>query len=366
MPKSKKAAATIDASNPPTHFFAKQLAGEEPPRLETMKRLYEVSMKFFDFAPWEFFGDRELVLLEDPVSKATCHCLVMGMLGEVFALQAYIGNESYRLQKRIRAQEPLAPEDFFFALTGVGVEFVMPWELIKLDKELLQALGNPVKRGARVPQFRAYRPGYRPWYITEPEAITLTACVDAMNAMFLEFLKYKDDSYWDGPDSYPFMVPNNAVRRGYDIRKVNVPRPPAPAPIPAVIDEVRIKRIQANDYVLKGAFEADHFQSMITVGEKNERPALAQVALVSDAASGFAFPPEMADPTRLPGDVLASAVLNAIETVKFLPAELRVNSNDAKFFLEPLANQLGINLRVVQLLPAVQTLKSHLLAYMGR
>lgn len=365
MPKSKKPAA-IDPSNPPTHFFAKQLVGEEPPRLETMKRLYEVSISFFRIAPWGHFGDRELVLLEDPVSKETCHCLVMGMLGEVFALQAYIGNESYRLQKRIRAQEPLAPEDFFFALTGVGVEFVMPSELIKPDKELLRALGNPVKRGARVPQFRAYRPGYRPWYIAESEAITLTACVDATNAMFLEVLKYSDTSYWAGPDSYPFMVPNDAVRRGYDIRKVNVPRPPAPAPVPAVIDETRVRRIQENDYVLKGAFEADHFHSMIPVGEKNARPAFAQVALVSDATSGFAFPPELGDPTRAPGDVLASAVLKAIETIKFLPAELRVKNNDARIFLEPLAGQLGISLRVVKSLPAVQTLKSHLLAYMGR
>ena len=365
MPKSKKLAA-VDPSNPPTHFFEKQLAGEEPPRLETMKRLYEVSRHFFDFAPWEHFGDRELVLLEDPISKETCHCLVMGALGEVFALQAYIGNESYRLQKRIRAREPLAPEDFFSALTGVGVEFVVPSELTKLDKELLRALGNPVKRGARVPLFRAYRPGYRPWHITEPEAITLTACVEATNAMFLEVLKYNDTSWWAGPDSYPFMVPNAAEKRGYEIRKVTAPRPPAPAPVPAVIDEARIRRIQENDCVLKGAFEADHFQSMITVGEKNARPALAQVALVSDAASGFAFPPEISDSCRPPGDVLASAVLKAIETVKFLPAEVRVKNNDAKTFLEPLAGQLGIGLRVVKSLPAVQSLKSHLLAYMGR
>lgn len=365
MPKSKKV-ATIDPANPPTHFFEKQLAGEEAPRLETMKRLYEVSMKFFGIAPWEHFGDRQLVLLEDPVSKATCHCLVMGTLGEVFALQAYIGDESYRLQRRIRAQEPLAHEDFFSALTGVGVEFVMPSELTKPDKELLQALGNPVKRGARAPQFRTYRPGYRPWYITESEAVTLTACVEATDAMFVEFLKYKDESWWAEPDSYPFMVPNAAHKRGYEIRKVTVPCPPAPVPVPAVIDAARVRRIQENDYVLKGAFEADHFQSMITVGEKNERPALAQVALVSDAVSGFAFPPEMSEPTRAPGDVLASAVLNAIETIKFLPAELRVKNNDARIFLEPLAGQLGISLRVVKSLPAVQSLKSHLLAYMGR
>jgi len=365
VPKSKKP-AVVESSHPPAHFFEKQLAGEEPPALETMKRLYEASVKLFGFAPWEHFFDRQLVLLEDPVSKETCHCLILGALGEVFALQAYIGSESYRMHRRMQAGEPLVPQDFFSAMTGAGVEFVMPSELTKPDKELLQALGNPVKRGARVPVFRAFRPGCQPWYVTGPEAITLMACVEATTAMFLEYLKHPDTSYWSEPDFYPFMVPSNAEKRGYEIKKVNVPVPPAPVPVPGVLDEARVKRLREKDYVLKGAFEADHFHSSIIMAEKNARPAFAHIALVSAATSGFAFPPEIGDSSRSPGDVLASAVLNAIETVKFLPAELRVKSSEAKTLLEPLASQLGITLRVVKLLPAIESLKHHLLAYMGR
>ena len=189
MPKSKKPAA-VEPGNPPTHFFEKQLAGEEPPKLETMKQLYEESMKFFEFAPWEFFSDQQLVLVEDPVSKEICYCLTMGAMGEVFALQAYIGTESYRLFKRIRAKEQITSEDFFAVLHGVMVEFVTPSELTPADKELLRVMGNPLKRGARVPMFRAYRPGYQPWYVTQREATTLAECLEAANALFAEIVKH--------------------------------------------------------------------------------------------------------------------------------------------------------------------------------
>src|SRR5437763_1553297 len=98
-----------------------------------MKRVYEESMKFFDFAPWKFFSDQQLVLLEDPVSKETCYCVIMAALGEVFAIQVYIGAESYRLFKRIQAREPFTSEEFFAVLRGVAVEFEMPSALTPVD-----------------------------------------------------------------------------------------------------------------------------------------------------------------------------------------------------------------------------------------
>ena len=42
---------------------------------------------------------------------------------------------------------------------------------------------------------------------------------------------------------------------------------------------------------------------------------------MADADSGLVFPPESGTPERASSDILATAVLSAIETERFLPAK---------------------------------------------
>ena len=191
--------------------------------------------------------------------------------------------------------------------------------------------------------------------------------MEAANALFIELLKYKDLSYWNGPDLYPFMVPGNGPKgKNYEIKKVNAPHPPAAAPPLIEVDQARVRRLQEKDYVLKGAFEADHFYTGSVIGGKNERKAFAHAAFILDAASGFLFRPELGEASHSVGDILARVVLNAIEDASFLPAELRVKKDEFKTLLEPLAQQLGITVQVAKSLPAVERAKKHLFEFLGR
>jgi len=366
VPKVKKS-AVVEPATPPAHFFEKQLAGEEPPALDTMKRLYDEAARFGGFAPWEVFSDQQLVLIEDPVSKEICYCSIMGALGEVFSLHVYIGPQSYGFFKSMEAREQVTPEDFFSLLRGVSVEFVLAAELTAPDKELLRALGHPHRRGSRSPIFRAYRPGYQPWYVTQREATTLAECLEAANALFAEIVKHEDLSYWDEPDTYPFLVRrNDPETKSYEIRKVKAPRPPAAAPPPVEVDQSRVRRLQAKDYSVKGIFEGDHFHFGAVLGGKNERKAYGHAALIVDAGSGLVFPPKVGEATHSAGNLLADAVLDAIESAQLLPAELRVKKDDFKTLLEPVAQQLGITVLVVKSLPALQRAQKHLFEFLGR
>jgi hypothetical protein len=60
------------------------------------------------------------------------------------------------------------------------VEFVPRAELERQDRELLAGLGHSQGRGLPSPIFRAIRPGFHPWFVTEAEAMTLAECILAV------------------------------------------------------------------------------------------------------------------------------------------------------------------------------------------
>jgi len=145
----------------------------------------------------------------------------MGALGEVFAVHAYRGMESYRLFKKLASGAPLTAGEFFGTQRSVSMEFLPSATLPRPDRELARVLGHPLKRGTIAPQFRAGRPGYQPWYLTEAEGKLLAQCVEGVLA-FYEGLELKTEpGYWNVEDVYPevfwtknryFRVENTLVR----------------------------------------------------------------------------------------------------------------------------------------------------------
>lgn len=351
----------------PLEFFKGQLAGESPLSLATAERLFAATTELMAIRPWEFLQDQHLVLLKSPLSNEICYCSIMGALGEVFSLHAYVGDGSYRYFRKMAAGKPISIGEFYGSLRGVYVEFVGLSQLTSPDRELARTFGHPLKRGLKAPIFRALRPGYHPWYPTENEGIVLAECIGGVLA-FCERLRKSDaHDYWKDEGVYPFMVPVQVEpeRKRFDIEMVRIPEPVAATPQPTKLDEDRIRKILEKNYPRQGALEVEHFYAAGMIGKRDERKACIRIGLVVDASSGFVFPPELAMPERATADIIATAVLNAIDTVQCLPHEVRVNQRQFRMFLEPLANELGLAIRTVKRLPALQQAKEELLAMMG-
>jgi len=111
---SKRLAKSVSPT--PDHFFEKQLSGETPPSFSTLENLYELAGELCALRPWHVLDESELVLTRDPSTGEICYCSVIGALGEVLAMHAYIGSESYRLFRDIAAGEITHPGEFFAAL----------------------------------------------------------------------------------------------------------------------------------------------------------------------------------------------------------------------------------------------------------
>lgn len=368
--RSRRRRSPADAAfvgEKPSHFFQKQLADEEPLTFTTAEQLYRLSKLIITLEPWSFLGDQEIFLLRDSASSELCHCSVMGSLGEVLSLHVYIGAESYRFFKRISSGEPVTPEDFLAQQKGVSLEFVPLKEQTPPDRELLKCFGHPTQRGLRGPIFRALRPGFHPWYVTESEGKLLAECMLALLVFCKHFLSHPGHDYWGQEDVYPLLVAvgNPDTEKSYAIETLRVPTPSPVKPQPPVLDELRVRKVLQKDYTCTGCLEADCFFALAMIGEKNERKSCAHVGLVTDAASGFLFKPLLEMPSQSSGEILMNVFLDAVETAGRLPAEVRVSREECAIFLEPLARQLGISVRVVKSLPSLERAKSALLTMMS-
>lgn len=352
---------------PSIEFFKKQLAGESPLTFPTAERLFTLATELIAIRPWQFLEDQDFVLLKSPLSNETRHCSIMGALGEVFSLHVYVGDESYLYFRKLAAGRPTSVGEFIGSLRGVYVEFVGLSELTSPDRELARTFGHPLKKGLKVPIFRALRPGYHPWYLTEKEGIVLAECIAAVLAFCERLHKGDTQDYWKDAGVYPCMVPVQVEQnhKRYEVEMTKVPEPVAATPEPAKLDQNRICQIRARNYPIRGAFETEHFYAGGMVGKKDERKACVRMGLVADADTGFVFPPELGMPERAASDILETTLLNAIDTAQFLPGEIRVQQQQFKTFLEPLAREFGLVIRIVKHLPALEQAKEELLTMMG-
>jgi len=143
-PIPKKRANATPAS--PDLFFAKELAGEEPPSFGAMKTLYERASDLFGFRPWQILSESELVVARDSKSGELWYRSVMGSMREVYSMQAYRGEEGLRLFRSIAAEDLTDPGEVLASIYCLSVEFIPRKELKRQDRELLAAPSHPQGR----------------------------------------------------------------------------------------------------------------------------------------------------------------------------------------------------------------------------
>lgn len=360
MPKKPASAATAT----PEFFFAKELAGEAPPKLAAMQRLYSLATDLFSLVPWRVLDESELVLTRDSVTGELWCCSVMGSLGEFYSMHAYRGERGLRLFRRMAAGEIADPGEALTSMDCLYVEFVPRQGLMRQDRELLAALGHPRGRNLTSPVFRAIRPGFHPWFVNADEARTLAECIRAV-VVICTAIAGQEENFWNGEGVYPMVTREDGAEPRYNVDLV---KPVLPAEIPAepvkLPDEL-MGRLRGRDYALRGAMELEHIFSGAAVGKPNERPSCAAIALAVDADSGIVYAPEATDSTVAPEIALARVFLAAVKETGVLPREVRVRSQKYKASLAALMESCGVKIRVMNRLPAAEQACEHLRGFLG-
>jgi hypothetical protein len=167
------------------------------------------------------------------------------------------------------------------------------------------------------------------------------------------------EEFWRQKDVFPMVVPEGKEQE-YKVRLVTAP---APGPVPievADLDEERIRRIAAECKKSETIMEAEHFFAPGIIGQKNERKMCAHPTIIADANSGFLYHTEFGMPGESRAASVSRALLAAMESARFVPAEVRVKETALGTGLAGLGSALGFEVRTVKNLPAAEEAKRFL------
>jgi len=129
------------------------------------------------------------------------------------------------------------------------------------------------------------------------------------------------------------------------------------------VDMARLQHIRLTAGRVKNIVELDCFYLPTpVVDEAGDRPFYPLMMLAAEHDSGFVFPSEMMHPDQLVSR-LAETFLHLIEQINVLP-DIQVKRRDVYTLLEPIVSGLGIKLKLVKSLPALESAKQSLLEFM--
>ncbi len=213
---------------------------------EVWQERYGAARDFRNVECWDWLSDSDIFGVLNPVSGEVGYCCVLGELGKVFGLVVYLGTDGLNQYKAIQSGE-VGPDgdDAVFFQNCLKVSFEDRNELSKDDLEVIRGLGLKFRGRNSWPQFRSFRPGYFPWYLTEAEGKYLTLGLRQATVVALCF--GRDPRMLTGPTKTHYLV-RVPVKSGVEWEWTSqwLEPPPAAKTQPHVEppDELRLRRIR--------------------------------------------------------------------------------------------------------------------------
>lgn len=326
------------------------------PTIQEWRNLYHAAMKFKEIESWNWMLDSYMFGVQNPANGEIGYCCILGNLGEVFALVAYLGTEGLEGYLKMQSGE-IPPGDTLYVHKCLMASFEDRKYLDKPDLEVIKRLGLKFRGKNAWPQFRSYRAGYYPWYLTKEEAKYLTLILQQATETSLRFKKDQNLLTPPKKNHYLVRVPKREGKvlkwkdewlKPIPLKKVEVVAKP--------IDEAHLKRIKKIVSRGGGTWEVDFFYAPTPV-KAGERPFYPYVFLCVDHHSGFILNNYIAGPWDYISE-FREQFLNSIEDVKFIPRKILVRKEEVFNLLTPMSSELKIKLKLVKRLKAVEMVKA--------
>ena len=294
--------------------------------------------------------DSDVCGVQNPKTGEIGYCCVMGMLGEHYALAVYLGSEGLEGYLRMQAGEEFSPLESLYIQKCLSVSFEERTFLEKEDLTIIKELGLIFRGCNSWPLFRNYEPGYVPWFLTRDDAEFLTV---ALNQVTDVCLRLKEDAeVLFGPTEDHYLVRVFNEREDTWIDEWVIPQPFKKPGIVVEVDESRLKDIERTLVTRKRIWEIDFFYSPEGVREKDERPHYPYIMLIVDHHTGLILDIHLAGPIEYVSE-FSEHVLTFLEKIKWVPKEIWVKREESFILLNPITSYLGITLRKVGKLPAL-------------
>jgi len=345
---------------------------EKTPSLQEWKNLYEMAVRFRDLECWTWMEDADMFGVQDPASREIAYCCVLGALGQVFGLLAYLGSEGLKTYLELRAlggQTLTGPTqesiERFLNQKCLSLSFESRADLQKADLDVIKAIGLKFRGQKAWPLFRSLRPGYHPWYLTQEEAVFLTVALEQAMDVALRFKEDPDLLTPPEEGQYLVRVPERQaevwiwqdewIEPVLEEEEIGIPP----------MDQSRLQKLKGISAHRYGIWEVDFFYMPQPVQDKpGERPYYPYTFLWVDSQSGMILHSHLVRPSpELPE--FAEQLLQLMERMEGLPSQIQVSREKAFLLLEPIASELDIELHYTKRLPALERAKASLLSFLG-
>ncbi len=338
---------------------------EQQPLLEEWRELFGLAGKTLEIAPWNLMSEADVFGVKNPETGELGFVSIMGREGMHFAISLYLGPKAlYDFWDFHDAPDYGFPEQIM-EIPQLQVSFENRDILDKTDYAPIRQLDLKFRGKKAWPRFRSFRPGYLPWYLSGNEARFL---IYALEQVIDVARRFEEDEYLldlDG-DMYLIRVP---VKKGNSIiweDKILEIQPPDPEPIPIMIDKRDLEALRKVKHT-NMIFEIDFFIFPAKIGKKNQRPSLPYMLMVVDSKSSMVVGHEtfLADPSledmwgKVPG-----VLVHQFAKTGILPLEIRVRSALLYALLQPIAEELKLQLRHFDILPGLDEAKETLFHFM--
>lgn len=332
---------------------------DQAPSLDEWKALYEATLEFKELAPWNWMHDTDIFGVKDPVSGEIGYCCIMGAAGEHYALGLYLGSEGlYGLSDILSGDYSEFKDESLFIQNCLMASFEDRKDLQKQDIQQIKALGLKFRGHNAWPLFRNFTSGFVPWYLKKSEVRFLTVALQQAMDVSLRFKK--DPGMIDHPSELNYFFVRVPDESGEAITWKDEWLEPSPlkrddTPVISV-EETTLNRLKNARLKRGGIWEIDFFYAPSIINDKKERPYFPYVSLVVDHDSAFIFDFQLEKE-----DVCKSAFpvkfADFIERAEVIPDELFVKSYEVYRIMEPLSDELGIEINMVESLPALEYVK---------
>lgn len=343
--------------------------------LEQWERLLNESQSFKERAPWKWMANSPVVGVKDPVTGEMFYCSVMGAGGEEFGLLAFRGDTGYWGFSRIQEADELSDFENQVTIRHLNMLSFSLGSRDEVDddvRKLYRQLGFSFRGKQAWPVFSSFIPGYSSWRMDKDEMDLLIRCLQQTMA-FATYLQGDEvlRSEWELGDAVNEDVHDGVYRvlclvpatEASPDRLISTPngscvlewqnvRPNSPVRIDSSYGNPAFLKRRAELTKRNVVWEFDVVPTPIPAGERNERPATAEVSLCVDSNAGLILGFDMtfgAEPSRP-----AANLLQIIDDAGFRPSIVCVCRTDVVAALKPITDALGIDLRHAAELPNLE------------
>lgn len=328
---------------------------DQPPSPQEWKTLYSAALEFKELAAWNWMHDCDIFGIKDPVSGEIGYCCIMGAAGEHYALGLYLGSEGLDGLSRILSGEfSEFKDEAFFVQKCLMASFEDRKYLQKQDLQQIKALGLKFRGNNAWPLFRNYMPGFVPWYLTGEEARFLTIALQQAMDVSKRFKKNPRLLVHPSRIHYFVRVPDkqgeSIVWKDEWLEPLPLKKEDSSA---ILVDKTTLSRLKKARLPRRGIWEIDFFYVPAPVWEKGERPYYPYMSLLVNHNSAlflnFQMEKQSDHKSKFP-----EKFADFIERIKVMPYELLVKRHDVYRIMEPLSKELGIEITMVESLPALE------------